>query len=383
MDPSVLTAYLDGYQKDANFRDRWARCTTGPGNVGPSQPRAEDRFFSDPQGLLYFRDADFRARLCVPKSQQASVLRAAHESPVVTAHAGPEKLWDWISQRCYWPRMKADVLAFCASCDVCQKTKPANFSRYGKLLPHAIPSRPYESISMDLIVNLPWSNEFNAILVIVDRLTKHAQFIPTTTGLNAQGFAVLFVKHVACRFGLPWNIVSDRDPRWTSEFWKEVARLLRTEMLLSSSHHPQHDGQTEIVNRQVETMLRAYVADDKTSWSDWLHLLEHSYNSKSHSSTGTTPYSLLYGFEPRSPLDVLPASALNSGVRVETAEFIETMRMHRESARRAIARAQVKQAEAYNRGRRLIEFEPGDLVLVNPHSLEWAESKGEGAKLVQ
>ena len=172
--------------------------------------------------------------------------------------------------------MKKDVLLFCASCDVCQKTKPSNFNRYGRLRPHSIPSRPYESVSMDLIVNLPWSEGFNAILVVVDRLSKHAQFVPTTTGLNAQGFAALFLKHVICRFGIPSNIVSDRDPRWTSEFWKEVARLVRTEMLLSSSHHPQHDGQTEIVNRQLETMLRAYVAEDRTTWAEWLPLLEHA-----------------------------------------------------------------------------------------------------------
>lgn len=243
--------------------------------------------------------------------------------------------------------------------------------------------RPFDSISMDLIVNLPWSNDFNAILVFVDRLSKMALFIPTTTGLNAQGFAALFVKHVACKFGLPSSIVTDRDPRWTSDFWREVARLLRTEMLLSSSHHPQHDGQTEIVNRQLETMLRAYVSADRGDWADWVHLLEHAYNARPHASTSSSPYMLLYGYEPRSPLDVLASDSSTVARSSGAQKFVAEMNMHRDNARRAIARAQVKQSTSYNQGRRTEEFDPGDLVLVNPHSLEWVESRGEGAKLVQ
>lgn len=281
--------------------------------------------------------------------------------------------------------MNVNVITYCKTCDICQKTKPVNFKRYGKLTSHDIPLRPYDSVSIDLIVNLPWSDEeFNAILVVVDRLTKHAQFIPTTTGLNAEGFALLFVKHVVCRFGLPRSVVSDRDPRWTSHFWREVARILKLDSLISSSHHPQHDGQTKIVNRQLEIMLCAYVADDKASWATWLSSMEFAYNSRVHGSTGASPYFLLYGFHPRTPLDFLSdpiAQAIARGADAD--DFLRRMEMHRESARRAIARAQVHQTESYNKGRKSEEFQEGDLVLVNPHSLKWVESKGEGAKLVQ
>ncbi|KAJ3473840.1 hypothetical protein NLI96_g12795 [Meripilus lineatus] len=314
-------------------------------------------------------------------------MKEAHESAFESAHAGPEKLWSALSKKFYWPRMKKDVVRFCVTCDVCQKTKPSNFNRYGKLSPHSILSQPYESVSLDLIVNLPWSEGFNAILVTVDRLTKHAQFIPTTTGLTAEGFASLFVKHIACKFGLPTSIICDRDPRWTSEFWRSVAKQLQTEMLISSARHPQHDGQTEIVNRQLETMLRVYVAEDKGSWSVWVPLLEHAYNKRVHASTGASPYLLLLGFEPRSPLDFLHDSTSDSSKTIsrstQSDRFVKTLGMHRESARRAIARAQVSQAKSYNKDRRTINFEAGDLILINPHSLEWVESRGEGAKLVQ
>lgn len=218
-------------------------------------------------------------------------------------------------------------------------------------------------------------------------MSKHAQFVPTTTGLTAEGFAELFIKHVACRYGLPTSIISDRDPRWTSDFWRAVSKGLKTGMLLSSARHPQHDGQTEIVNKRLEIMLRAYVADDKTSWVKWLPLLERAYNATPSSSTRTSPFQALLGYCPRGPLDYLTLqNSMEERPSVwhdEADEFLKNMEMHRESARNAIARAQVKQADSYNKGRRDLELKPGDLVMINPHSLEWTESKGEGVKLVQ
>lgn len=207
LEPEVTKEFLEGYQKDESFKRKWKdtefpQTKWDPGN----------RFYKDKDGLLFFRDADYQPRLCVPKSEQSALLKEAHNQPYGGAHIGPERLWQTLSSRFYWPRMKTDVLRFCHSCDVCQKTKPSNFKRFGLLIPNPIPAQPYDSISMDFIVNLPWSDEYNAILVVVDRLTKHAQFILTTTGLDAEGFTLLFVKHIATRFGLPPSIVSDRDP---------------------------------------------------------------------------------------------------------------------------------------------------------------------------
>lgn len=284
--------------------------------------------------------------------------------------------------------MKNDITRFCFSCDVCQKTKPRNFTCYGHLTPNPIPSRPYQSISMDFIVNLPWSNGFNAIHVVVDRLTKHASFTPTTTGLNAEGFADLFMRRIVCRFGLPDSIITDRDPRWTSEFWLGIAKFLNTRMSLSSSHHPQHNGQTEIVNKYLTIMLCAFVDENLADWADWLHLLEFAYNNTVHKSTGTTPHFLLYKFHPKTTLDFLGTkdldNALTKSLTKESTSFLLSLQVHRESTRRAIVRAQDSQAKSYNKGRRPApEFKEGDRVLVNPHSLEWVESKGDGSKLRQ
>ncbi len=108
-------------------------------------------------------------------------------------------------------------------------------------------------------------------------------------------------KNVVMWFGLPTSIIVDHDPWWTSNFWKGVTQSLNTCMALSSSHHPQHDRQTEIINKFLETMLKAYINGDQNSWATWLHVLEFAYNSHVSATTGFTLFLLLLGFQPMSP----------------------------------------------------------------------------------
>lgn len=386
IDPGYLSRFIQAYSVCPEFRKRWENL--GEGENATSHNPAH-RFFKDENHLLFFRNASMQPRLCVPKDMRLDILKQVHNSPYETAHANKVKLWQILSGKFFWRRMKVDIEVYCKSCDTCQKTKYANFDKFGLLIPNPIPLRPYQSVSLDLIVNLPYAEGYNAILVIVDRLSKHAQFIATVTSLTTAEFAELFVKYVICRFGLPDDLVADRDTRWTSDFWREIAKFLRLHLSLSSSHHPQHDGQTEIVNKRLEVMLRAYVQGNLKSWPTWLHLLEHAYNATPQSSTRESPFLVLYGFEPKTISDYLlpsgdktsPQADLIYGRDVQS--FIATFQMHRESARNAIALAQIRQIEAYNKGRKEPSFKDGDEVLINPHSLEWVESKGEGAKLVQ
>lgn len=117
-------------------------------------------------------------------------------------------------------------------------------------------------------------------------------------------------------------------------------------MSLSSSHHPQHDGQTEIVNRFLEVMIRAFTANHKETWALWLPLLEWAYNSSIHASTSATPNFLMFGFEPRTPIDfLLPRDVKGKEIaRTSSEEWLALLQMHRDSARQAIAHAQHHQA---------------------------------------
>jgi hypothetical protein len=237
---------------------------------------------------------------------------------------------------------------------------------------------------------LPPSGEakYTAILVIVDKLTKYAIIVPTHDGLTQEGFARIFVERVANVYGLPERIIADQDKRWSTVFWRSVVEYYGSVMALSSSHHPQTDGQTEVLNSLIEQMLRAYVASDRTSWARWLSEASRAYNSSVHGSTGYSPDFLLMGYQPRGAASFLVPEtdpAKRPFLPSQKAEeYIAVMERHRQSARDALALAQERQARAYNKGRRPVEeFKPGYLALINPHTLKLVDVKGTGKKLVQ
>ena len=107
---------------------------------------------------------------------------------------------------------------------------------------------------------------------------------------------------------MPASVVSDRDPIFTSHFWKELMKLQGVELAMSSAYHPQTDGQTEVVNRSLEQYLSAFAAAKPTAWVDWLPLAEYWFNTNFHSSTKVTPFEALYGYPPPRLLDYIPST---------------------------------------------------------------------------
>ena len=186
MDPEFLNEWVADYESDQSFGGIWADKACLMENW-----KGNGCFLRDERGLLFFLDENYQPRLCVPKTRRNFLLKEVHESPFESAHMGAERLWQNLSQKFYWKQMKTDIINYCHSCDVCQKMKAPNLGKFGYLIPNPIPSRPYQSISMDFIINLPWSNGFNTIFVVVDCLSKQGSFIPCTTRLSAEEFGEL------------------------------------------------------------------------------------------------------------------------------------------------------------------------------------------------
>ena len=126
-----------------------------------------------------------------------------------------------------------------------------------------MPIGQWTSISIDFITHLPLTlRNFDAIMVIVDRFTKRAHFIPSNITDTTKNFTHIFLQEVIRHHGIPSEIVSDRDTQFTSKFWATIAKMMGIERNLSSSHHPQTDGQTERTNRTLEDLLRNYIQYD-------------------------------------------------------------------------------------------------------------------------
>jgi hypothetical protein len=340
------------------------------------------------EGLLYFVNWAGKMRVCVPKKQRKFVLNYIHDSLSESAHAGWQRTYNRMADTYYWPLMCRTIKSFVRSCDICQKVKPRRHAPYGLLRPVPIPEKPFDVVTMDFITDLPPSGEYSAIYVIVDKLTKYGIFLPCSKRIGETETARLFVTSVVVPFGVPRSIISDRDSRWRGDFWKEVSASLGAQRSLTTAHHPQADGQTEILNQLLEIALRGYVNSDRSDWSGKLPEFAMSYNSSVHSATGFSPAYLLYGFEPnRLPQFLIPPGQPQdrSGLRKDNSlSFLEDLEAARNQARDALAVAQNAYQNSYNRRRIHKEFDVGDKVLINPHSLQlqgpWG---GHGHKLAE
>ena len=152
---------------------------------------------------------------------------------------------------------------------------------------------------MDFITGLVPSRGYDAILVVVDRLTKMRHFTPCQTSCDAEGVARLYIRYIWKLHGLPRTIVSDRGPQFVATFWKHLTRRLDIKNLLSTAYYPETDGQTERMNAILEQYLRAYVAYLQDDWVDWLPLAEFASNSVRSEATGISPFFANYRFHPR------------------------------------------------------------------------------------
>jgi hypothetical protein len=163
------------------------------------------------------------------------------------------------------------------------------------LHPLPIPEGPWEEISIDKIGPLPKSGNHDAILVIVDRFSKMIRLFPTETTLSLGGLAKIYQDEIWKLHGIPKQIISDRGPQFASRFMKELCDAIGIKRNLSTAYHPQTDGQTEHINREVETFLRHYVNYSQDNWNDTLSSAEFQYNDKTHTTTEQSPFFLNYG----------------------------------------------------------------------------------------
>jgi hypothetical protein len=211
---------------------------------------------------------------------------------------------------------------------------------------------------MDFVEGLPKSGAANAILVVVDKFSKFAHFIPLRHPFTAATVAKLFMDVVYRYHGMPKSIVSDRDRIFLSKFWQELCSLAGVFLRMSSSYHPQTDGQTERVNQCMETYLSCFVHACPTKWIHWLSLAEFWYNTSFHSTIQRSPFEVLYGFPPcHFGLDASSVSAVP-----ELSDWLEQRALMHSLIKQHLLRAQARMKVQADKHRSERSFAVGDWV---------------------
>jgi transposase InsO family protein len=355
---------------------------TLPPNLAPLWDSG--RFFLA-DDLLYLRRGLHSVLVIGDRSNRTLVISSCHDDPV-SGHFDSDRTLDRVKNLAWWPGIAADVAAYVSTCDTCQRAKRATGKRHGLLIKIESPTRPWDIINMDFITELPPAGDrnYNACLVVIDRFSRRAYFIPTMDTADAKDFALLFWHNCWRNTGWPRIIISDRDPKFTSDFWQSLSTLAGIKLSMSTAYHPQTDGMVERLNQTLEDMLRRYVAfgitfEDNLGFThDWvtvLPALEFAYNSSRHSATGRPPFELERGFLPKSPVALLQNN--HSELRLDpTSESYATLL---DAAR---SRAQESVDDAFNYAKKRWDashtpapFTAGDSVLLSSKNFTFQGSR--------
>ncbi|KAM0058195.1 putative nucleotidyltransferase, Ribonuclease H [Helianthus debilis subsp. tardiflorus] len=305
------------------------------------------------------------------------ILQEAHNSKY-SVHPGGDKMYHDLKANYWWIGLKKSIATHVAKCLTCAQIKAEHQKPSGLLQQPELPTWKWEMVTMDFITKLPKTRHGNdTIWVIVDRLTKSAHFLPIKETHNSDKLAQLYVDKIVALHGVPVAIISDRDARYTSHFWRSFQRSLGTRLNFSTAYHPQTDGQSERTIQTLEDMLRACVIDLGGSWDDHLPLIEFSYNNSYHTSIQAAPFEALYGRRCRTPVcwaEVGEAQLSGPDIVLETTDKIIQIRDRLKAAR--------DRQKSYADGkRRSLRFKIGDKVLLKVSPWKGVMRFGKKVKL--
>jgi transposase InsO family protein len=249
----------------------------------------KDRIFYDENGKIY-----------VPEDQalHLDILKLHHDTPIA-GHPGREKTLKLVQRSYTWPGMSTFVKEYTNRCERCARMKPSNLTPPGKLRPLELPNIPWAEVTVDFTTDLPLSNGFDSILVVVDRFSKEVEFIPCNKTTTVLDTARLYLHNVWKNHGLPSSIVSDQGPQFASQVMRDLCKRLGIQPKLSTAFHPQTNGQTKRMNRDLQQYLRLFTAEKQDEWVDWLPLAQFSYNTKKQASMQKSPFEVTRSYVPR------------------------------------------------------------------------------------
>ena len=307
-------------------------------------------------------DGESVFQIVLPASHREEVLRILHDD---MGHVGRDRTLDLVRSRFYWPGITRDIQLKVASCERCLRRKA------GIPLPRAPlvsihTSQPMELVCIDFL-SLEPSKGYGNVLIITDHFSRYAQAIPTRNQ-TAQTTARVLYESFIVHYGIPARIHSDQGRNFESQLLKELCLILGVEKTRTTPFHPQSNGMCERFNRSLLNMLGTLLPERKSSWKDHISTVVHAYNCTRHDSTGYTPFELMYGRQPRLPVDVLYNIPPSQGRSESYAKYIQDLRSSLGRAFQLASKESKvmaeKQKDYYDLKVRGAVLHPGDVVLV-------------------
>ncbi|GJX37020.1 putative reverse transcriptase domain-containing protein [Tanacetum coccineum] len=280
-----------------------------PGKANVVEARKEENYGTeDSYGMIKNLEPRADGILCLRNRSwipcfgnlRALIIHESHKSKY-SIHPGSDKMYQELKKLYWWPNMKAKIATYVSKCMTCAKVKAEYQKPSGLLVQHVIPIWKWENITMDFVTKLPKTISVqDTIWVIVDRLTKSVHFLPMKETDSMKKLTRQYLKEVVSRHGVLVSIISDRDSKFMSHFWKSLNEALGTQLDMSTAYHSQTDGQSERTIQMLEDMLRTCVMDFGKGYDKHLPLIEFSYNNSYHTSIKAAPFEALSGRKSRS-----------------------------------------------------------------------------------
>ncbi|MBW0542628.1 hypothetical protein O181_082343 [Austropuccinia psidii MF-1] len=326
--------------------------------------------------------------LCQPlmKDYRALInttLQECHDS-VAAGHLSEDRTLEGVKTFSWWPNWEKDVAEYCQTCDRCQKGNRATGKKFGMMMIQIQePESPWEKAHMNWVTALPPGGDrsYNAFLVLVDRYSQDPMFLACHKDDTAMETAIMIFNKFISHTGIFQNIISNRDPKFTSALWTNLHNLFGTKLSFSKAYHPQIDGLTERMIQTLEYMIRRFCAyglefkDSDGFTRDWCKLitaLELEYKKSIHSSTDKTPAILEKGFNPRLQYDTLKKDSVD--IHPKASSFKLMPDKARNHANRCMQDSFKYAKERWDKTHKPPDFKIGDLVLVS--SLNFNHIKG-------
>ena len=305
------------------------------------------------------------SQIVIPASLRHEVISACHDSPTAS-HFSTHKTYDKIRRRYFWPGMFRDIDHWCRTCVDCAMKKIPRGQRKAPLLPIPVEGA-FDRIAMDILGPLPVTNDGNRyIIVFSDYYTRWPEAFALPS-IEAPRIAQLLVDEIVARHSAPRTLLSDRGPNFLATIVKEVCNLINTRRQHTTAYHPQTDGLVERFNATLTEGLSMYVSSNQKDWDKHIPMVLFAYRVSPNATTGESPFYLLYGREPRLPIDaalLLPTSNLSPSVAEHRARIVQNLEDAQRTIRSNTQLAQQRMKLQYDKHSAPVHYEVGSKVWV-------------------